>query len=235
VTACHALAALANLLIPRLPPAHPLQKVSLPAILKDFGAAVRALFRHPDTSFSMAGTSLFWGTGSTLRFVLVAWVPVALGITTNRMPAYLNGVMAVGIVIGAALAARFITLQRADRVMPAGMLIGACVCVLATVTQLPMAFLVMTALGACGGYFIVPLNALLQETGRETVGAGHAIAVQNLMENFAMLVMVGLYVLATRAGLPVTWAAVVFGSSFTAAVGLLWLVRARKRGHEARA
>lgn len=232
-TAGYALAAVANLFIPRLQPAHPLNRFSLPAILADFGRAVRALFRHPDTAFSMAGTSLFWGTGSTLRFVLVAWVPVALGITTNRMPAYLNGVMAVGIVAGAALAARFITLQKADRVLPAGMLIGVWVCVLATITHLPAAFAVMALLGACGGYFIVPLNALLQETGRETVGAGHAIAVQNLMENFAMLVMVGLYVLAARAGLPVTRIAVVFGLVFTAALGLLWWSRARGKARRA--
>ena len=229
VTLCYALAAGANLLIPRLRPAHPLSQVSLAGILRDFGAAIRALVRNPDTSFSMAGTSLFWGTGSTLRFVLVAWVPIALGITTNRMPAYLNGVMALGIVVGAALAARFITLERADRVLPAGVLIGALVCVLASVTQLPAAFAVMALTGACGGYFIVPLNALLQERGRESVGAGHAIAVQNLVENSAMLVMVGLYVLAARAGIAVTEIAAVFGVTFATAVGLLWLYRVRRR------
>jgi LPLT family lysophospholipid transporter-like MFS transporter len=48
------------------------------------------------------GTSLFWGAGVTLRFLLVLWVPVALGITSNAMPTYLNAMVAVGIVLGPA-------------------------------------------------------------------------------------------------------------------------------------
>ncbi|MDI8841696.1 hypothetical protein MJI69_29855, partial [Salmonella enterica subsp. enterica serovar Anatum] len=39
-------------------------------------------------------------------------------------------------------------------------------------------------------------NALLQERGKKSVGAGNAIAVQNLGENSAMLLMLGLYSLA---------------------------------------
>jgi LPLT family lysophospholipid transporter-like MFS transporter len=177
----------------------------------------------------MTGTSLFWGTGSTMRFLLVAWVPVALGITSNRMPAYLNAMVAVGIVIGAALASKFVALNRADRVLPAGVLLGVGVLVLAATRQVPTAFVVMTAVGACGGYFIVPLNALLQERGHRSVGAGHAIAVQNLAENGAMLLMIGLYTLAARAGVAIVHIAAVFGIALSLAITLLWLSRARAR------
>jgi LPLT family lysophospholipid transporter-like MFS transporter len=229
VAACYGVAVAANLLIPRLAPAHPLGQVSLGAILRDFGAALKVLIRNPDTRFSMTGTSLFWGTGSTMRFLLVAWVPVALGITSNRMPAYLNAVVAVGIVIGAALASKFVALNRADRVLPAGVLIGVGVLILAATTQVPAAFVVMTAVGACGGYFIVPLNALLQDRGHRSVGAGHAIAVQNLAENGAMLLMIGLYTLAARAGMPVVNIAAVFGSALSLAIVLLWVSRVRAR------
>jgi LPLT family lysophospholipid transporter-like MFS transporter len=82
------------------------------------------LVRNPDTRFSMTGTSLFWAAGSTLRFLLVAWVPVALGLTDNSTPAYLNAVVAVGIVIGAGLAGKYVTLDKAERALPAGVLIG---------------------------------------------------------------------------------------------------------------
>src|SRR6516165_10437679 len=61
VTACYGAAAAANLLIPRLPPAHPLQTISLRAIMRDFGSAIRTLTRIPDARFSMIGTSVFWG------------------------------------------------------------------------------------------------------------------------------------------------------------------------------
>jgi LPLT family lysophospholipid transporter-like MFS transporter len=162
--------------------------------------------------------------------LLVAWVPVALGISDIKTPAYLNGTVAVGIVIGAALASKFIKLEKADRALPAGVLIGLAVCILAVTTSMPMAYVVMSLVGACGGFFVVPLNALLQERGRETVGSGNAIAVQNLAENSAMLLMIGLYTLAIRAGASVISIAGVFGIALAAAIGALWVHRVRSRG-----
>ncbi len=229
VTACYAAAAAANLFIPKLPAVHALSQFSPNAMMRDFVAAVRSMVKTEDTRFSMIGTSLFWGTGGTMRFLLVAWVPVALGITTNRMPAYLNAMVAVGIVIGAGLASKFVTLDKADRALPAGVLIGAAVCLLAVTTHLPTAFLVMGLVGSCGGFFVVPLNALLQERGRQSVGAGHAIAVQNLAENASMLVMVGLYTLAVRAGASITGIAMLFGLALSVSMGILWIHRVRSR------
>ncbi len=225
VALCYAGAAAANLLIPRLPAAHPLTALSLAAILRDFVGAVRALVRLPDARFSMIGTSLFWGAGSTMRFLLVAWVPVALGIVSNRMPAYLNAAVALGIVVGAALAGRFVTLEKADRALPAGVLLGVTVCALSLTTNLSVAFAVMALVGACGGFFVVPLNALLQQRGHESVGAGHAIAVQNLAENSAMLLLIGLYTLVARAGVPVSATAAGFGLALSLAIAALWLQR----------
>lgn len=228
VTACYGVAALVNLLIPRLAAAHRLERLGLRSLMGDFSHAFRRLSAVPDVRFSVAGTSLFWGAGSTMRFLLIAWVPVALGITNIRTPAYLNAVVAVGIVVGAALAAKTVTLDKVTRAMPAGVLIGLAVCVLSVTTRLPLAFAVLTVLGACGGFFIVPLNALLQARGHETVGAGHAIAVQNLVENLAMLVMIGSYMLAMRAGASVIAVAAGFGGFLAVSIALLWAYRVRK-------
>lgn len=228
VTACYGVAALVNLLIPRRAPAHRLERLGLRSLMGDFSHAFRRLSAVPDVRFSVAGTSLFWGAGSTMRFLLIAWVPVALGITNIRTPAYLNAVVAVGIVVGAALAAKTVTLDKVTRAMPAGVLIGLAVCVLSITTRLPLAFAVLTVLGACGGFFIVPLNALLQARGHETVGAGHAIAVQNLVENLAMLVMIGSYMLAMRAGASVIAVAAGFGGFLAVSIALLWAYRVRK-------
>jgi LPLT family lysophospholipid transporter-like MFS transporter len=101
------------------------------------------------------------------------------------------------------------------------------VCVLAPTTSLPVAFVIMAAVGTCGGFFVVPLNALLQEQGHKTVGAGHAVAVQNLAENSAMLLMIGFYTLTVRAGAPVTGIAGGFGAALSLAIGILWLRRRR--------
>ncbi|MBF0134966.1 MAG: lysophospholipid transporter LplT [Magnetococcus sp. DMHC-1] len=229
VTVCYGVAALANLFIPRLKPAHPVGALSFTGLFRDFFQAVRDLFRVPDARFSIIGTSIFWGAGSTMRFLLVIWVPVALGITTNSMPAYLNAMVAVGIVLGAGLAARFVTLAQAERALPAGVLIGLAVCLLSGTTNLPMAFVVMVLIGGCGGFFVVPLNALLQEKGHQSVGSGHAIAVQNLAENATMLLMIGGYTLVVRGGAPANLLAAGFGLFLSVAIGVLWLRWSRAR------
>lgn len=225
--ACYLLAALSNLLIPRLPAAHPLQKISPSALVKDFGIAMRTLLRNRDARFSLFGTSVFWGSGSTLRFLLVAWVPVALLIENNQVPANLSGVVAIGIAFGAAAAAKLVTLDSVNRALPAGIAIGLLIMVFARVTSMPTAVMMLVLIGACGGFYVVPLNALLQERGHETVGAGHAIAVQNFFENLSMLLMVGIYVLMTKAGIAVVSAATGFGALVLAGIALLawWRVR----------
>jgi LPLT family lysophospholipid transporter-like MFS transporter len=91
----------------------------------------------------------------------------------------------------------------------------------------------MGLIGACGGFFVVPLNALLQERGRESVGSGNAIAVQNLAENSAMLVMIGLYTLAVEAGTPIVGIAGLFGIGLAVAIAGLWLYRVRNRAAQA--
>ncbi|MDU3076947.1 MAG: MFS transporter, partial [Mixta calida] len=55
-----------------------------------------------------------------------------------------------------------------------------------------------------------------------TVGAGNAIAVQNLGENSAMLLMLGLYSLAIRLGAPPVATGVGFGVLFALAIAVLW-------------
>jgi LPLT family lysophospholipid transporter-like MFS transporter len=225
VVVCYALAAGANLLIPRLEPVHPLSGFPVWRMLKEFASIVVRLLRVPDASFSIAGTSIFWGAGSTLRFLLIAWVPVALGISSNRMPAYLNAMVAVGIVVGAGLAAKFVSLEKVNRALPAGVLIGAAVCLLAGTTRLPTAFVVLAIVGACGGFFVVPLNALLQERGSQSVGSGQAIAIQNLAENSAMLILIGLYTAVERVGFPVQVVAVGFGGFLAIAIAALWAHR----------
>jgi len=219
VAGCYGLAGLANLLIPVLPPAHPIKHFSFFALFKDFWQALVTLIKNPDARFSMLGTSIFWGSGSTLRFILVAWVPVALLIKDNSTAANLSGVVAVGIALGAGAAAKFVTLQTINRALPAGVLIGLAIMGFAHLTSLPLAMGLLIIVGLCGGFYVVPLNALLQERGHETVGAGHAIAVQNVFENFAMIIMIGLYTLMVGSGMSVITSASVFGTVVFVSIG----------------
>jgi LPLT family lysophospholipid transporter-like MFS transporter len=54
--------------------------------------------------------------------------------------------------------------------------------------------------GVCGGLFVVPINAALQEIGHKTIGSGGAVAIQNFFENVAMLLASGLYAVVAGAG-----------------------------------
>lgn len=223
----YAMAVVANIFIPRLTAARPGQSWHFGAMLRSFIAATKLLWRNGETRFSLLGTSLFWGAGVTLRFLLVLWVPVALGISDNKTPTTLNAMVAIGIVIGAAAAAKLVTLQTVRRCMPAGVLIGVMVVVFALQTSLLNAYLVLMLIGALGGFFVVPLNALLQERGKASVGSGNAIAVQNLGENTAMLLMLGLYTVAIKLGAPAVVTGVGFGAIFAVAIAVLWW-KARK-------
>jgi LPLT family lysophospholipid transporter-like MFS transporter len=211
ILSCYLLAALINLLIPKLPAEHPLNQLNLRVLIADFTVALKTLFKSQDARFSLLGTSVFWGSGSTLRLMLFAWVPVTLAITTNQMPANLMGVVSIGIVIGAVLAGVLVSLKHVNRAMLGGLLLGPFVMTLAYVNDITTAIILLILIGTSGGFFIVPLNALLQKTGHESVGAGHAVAVQNFSENLAMLAMVGLYALAVRMEAPVTHTVLAFG------------------------
>lgn len=237
IVACYLLATLSNLLIPRLPPAHPVQTLSPIVLIRDFLGAMRTLLRNRDASFSLLGTSVFWGSGSTLRFLLVAWVPVALLIENNHVPANLSGVVAIGIALGAAAAAKFVTLNSVNRALPAGIAIGLLIMMFTHVTSMPSAVVMLVLVGACGGFYVVPLNALLQERGHESVGAGHAVAVQNFFENLSMLLMVGFYVLMTKSGVNVISAATGFGVLVLLSIALLawWRIRSAMEASKAQA
>ncbi len=212
-------AAAANLLIPRLVPSKPLQAGELAQVLPQFVRDTKTLLRLPDARFSLLGTSLFWGMGASLRLLLFAWVPVALGLLDNQTPATLMGLVSVGIVAGAALAATTVGMHQTHRAMFGGLVIGPLLWLLSPMHSLAGAAAVLLGLGAAGGYFAIPLNALLQACGRQSVGTGRALAVQNFFENLAMLLMAGLYFLAIKAGL--TPGAALLGFGLLMLVGML--------------
>jgi len=142
----------------------------------------------------------------------------------------LQGVVAVGIALGAVIAAKFVTLRSAVSVLPIGAAMGVVVMVMVLVHYIPLAMVLMVAIGACAGFFVVPMNALLQHRGHVLMGAGHSIAVQNFNENIGILVMVGLYALMVRSGMAVSTAIILFGVFVTGSMLLvMWRHRANQR------
>lgn len=227
VCVCYCIAAVSNTFIPKLPVARPDTKLQPSKLVKEFLVALKTLSFNVDARFSLIGSSIFWGAGSTLRLLLVAWVPVALSINDLSMPANLSGAVAIGIAIGAALAANVVSLKNINRVLPAGLLIGVLIMIFAHSTSLTMAAVVLILVGAAGGFYVVPLNALLQERGHETVGSGNAVAVQNFFENFCMLTLVGLYIVMQKNNVPVITSAFAFGGIILFSIAVLSFKRLR--------
>jgi LPLT family lysophospholipid transporter-like MFS transporter len=226
ISACYAAAALSAILVPRVKQrAVAAINYSVVPIVKSFALKTRSLLRSRNARLAVIGTSLFWGAGAALRFLVIAWVPVALKVTNNSLPGLLTGMVAAGIVVGAALAARFVRLQHINRALPAGILIGFGVCLLPLVTTRPLAFAVMAFVGMCSGFFVVPLDALLQREGGGGVGAGSAIAIQNMFENLSMLALVSGYSAAVFLKAPVNGVAVGVGAFIALSMATLTLTR----------
>jgi len=226
ITGCYAASALSAFFVPRIKRrAVPTIDYSVVSSVKSFALQTRSLLRNRNARLAVIGTALFWGAGAALRFLVIAWVPVALKVDNNSLPGFLTGMVAAGIVVGAALAARLVKLKQVRRALPAGILIGAGVCLLPLAANLPLAFAVMAFVGVCSGFFVVPLDALLQKEGENGVGAGSAIAIQNMFENLSMLALVSGYTAAVFLKVPVNDIAVGVGIFIAASMATLTLTR----------
>jgi MFS family permease len=229
IVVVYAVAALFNLEVPRTGvamkrlPADPLET------LRDFARCVGHLWRDRLGQVSLAVTTLFWGAGATLQFIVIEWARAALGFDLSKA-AILQGVTAIGIAIGAVLASAWVSLDRAVRVIPLGIAMGLVVIVMDLVGQVWLAVAIMVAIGAMAGFFVVPMNALLQHRGHHLVGAGRSIAVQNFNENTSILIMIALYSLLLNAGWSIYAVVVVFGLfvSLSMAGVQLWFRRNRR-------
>jgi LPLT family lysophospholipid transporter-like MFS transporter len=228
VMSAYGLAAVANLFIPALPAENAGAHFHPWRLVMQFKTSLALLFKNPDARFSLLGTSVFWGSGTTLRLMLFAWVPAALLITDNQTPANLMGAVSIGIVLGALGAGLWISLVNVNRALLGGLLLGPVIFMLAFAHDLTLAYVLMVVIGMCGGSFVVPLNALLQEQGHKSIGAGNALAVQNFAENIAMLLFVGGYSWTAAAGVPVALSIIGFGVILLVVIGMLAVFRLKR-------
>jgi len=108
------------------------------------------------------------------------------------------------------------------------------VIVMNLVNQAWLAMLLMVVIGGLAGFFVVPMNALLQHRGHHLVGAGRSIAVQNFNENSSILVMIALYSLLLSVGYSIYTVIVVFGLfvAGTMTVVQLWFWGNHRRHRE---
>ncbi|MEY3910131.1 MAG: Lysophospholipid transporter LplT [Pseudomonadota bacterium] len=197
ITGLYLLAAIFNRYIPALPVDHKLPKKNPLYMIKDFWHAFKVLWKDPEGQLSLAVTTLFWGAGASLRLIVIAWAGYALQFNLEESTR-LTAMVAFGIAIGSVIAARYISLKDSVKVLPAGILMGGFVMTMTVIHDWQIAALIFLFIGALCGFFIVPLNALLQHRGHILIGAGHSIAVQNFNENIGILLLSGTYTWMVR-------------------------------------
>ncbi len=197
-------------------------------LLHEFNHCVRLLWRDKLGQISLAVTTLFWGAGATLQFIVIKWAEANLGLNLSKA-SMIQGVVAIGVAIGSIMAARLISMRRSASVVPLGIAMGVIVNVMIFVHDIKLALFLMVVIGALAGFFVVPMNALLQHRGHILMGAGHSIAVQNFNENLAILMMTGVYSVLLRYGLSIHAVIVLFGC-FVA--GTMLLVHMRHRANQ---
>lgn len=210
ITLLYMVASIFNIYIPKLPIDHKLPKKNPVFMLYDFWHSFKALWLDTRGQVSLAVTTLFWGAGATLRLVVIAWAASALNFGLEQAT-QLMAILAVGIAAGSVVAARYIKLEESTKVLPAGIMMGLLVVAMAFVQHWQLAVVLLFVIGALAGFFVVPLNALLQHRGHELIGAGHSIAVQNFNEHIGILLMLGAYLLMVKAEISINIIVIVFG------------------------
>lgn len=224
----YVIAALFNLYVPDTGVDHKPLKKNPVYLLHEFSHCLTLLWRDRLGQISLAVTTLFWGAGATLQFLVIDWARVALDRDLSQA-SMLQGIVAVGVAIGATLAARLISLRQSVRVIPLGIAMGVVVMCMTLVHDARIASALLVLVGILSGLFVVPMNALLQHRGHILMGAGHSIAVQNFNENMSILIMTTLYSILLGTRLSVYWIIILFGAFV---VGTMWLVQRQHKRNQ---
>lgn len=248
IMAIYVIAALINLRIPDTGARYVSQKTNPIELVKDFAVCFKTLWNDRLGQISLAVTTLFWGAGATLQFIVIKWAQVAMHMSLSQ-GAIFQAISAVGVAGGAVWAAWRVPLRHSLKVLPYGIAMGIVVCVMAvynsdmlpdvvlwTVGKLQVslnllpAYFLLILVGWLAGYFVVPMNALLQHRGHVLMSAGHSIAVQNFNENISVLLMLLVYSLLIWLDTSIQYVIIGFGVTVSL---LMWVVIKRHTANQA--
>ena len=191
------------------------------SLLPDFWACNTLLWRDRLGQISLAATTLIWGVAGNLRCIVLAWAAAALGYSVTQASA-LQGVVAIGMAVGAVVASMRMRLEDGPRVITLGIGMGLLIIMLIFIDNVWVAAPFLILLGALGGFLVVPMNALLQHRGHNLMGAGRSIAVQNFNEQACILALGAAYSFSTGMGLPTFGAITAFGLVIAS---VMWVIK----------
>jgi len=200
---------------------------SLVGLISGFCNSQRKLWQDHAACISLTVTSLFWAVSAVLQFIVLRWSEQILNLPLDK-GALLQIAVAIGMVGGAMLAGRWLSLRNALRVLPLGLVVGLTVLAIALVKTVWLAALLLVLIGLLSGIFVVPMNALLQDRGNALMRPGQAIAVQNCNESLASLVLLGIYGALLYFEAPLL--PIIFGFGAFVSVSMLLIIGPARRG-----
>jgi MFS family permease len=200
----YGLAAALNWGIPHSHAVYPQHSIHPVAMCQDFWRSNLLLWRDPIGRISLSVTTLFWGVGAVIQFAVLLWAQQTLHIPLEQ-GAFLQAIVAVGVIAGAGVAGYTFRLESASKVLPLGIVLGLLLPAIALTHSLSLAIPLMIIIGLIGGVLMVPMNAMLQHRGFELLTAGRSIAVQGFNENASVLVMLGIYSALLALQMPLVW------------------------------
>jgi MFS family permease len=197
--------------------------------LSTFWKTNQRLWRDPLGGVSLYVTTLYWGVGAVMQFAVLVWAQQTLGLSL-KYGAYLQALVALGVIMGAVLAGRTFKLHSARQTLPWGLLLAVLLPVMVITTQLWVAIPLLLLAGLSGGMLLVPMNALLQHRGMQVLSSGRSIAVQGFNENLSVLVMLAAYSLLLAFDVSLTWIMLLFATFLIGGImPLCWLLWRRVR------
>jgi LPLT family lysophospholipid transporter-like MFS transporter len=162
------------------------------------------LWRDPLGGVSLYVTTLSWGVGAVLQFAVLTWAQNMAGLSLQQ-GAYLQALVAIGVILGALRASRRFQLFNARKAMAWGLLLAALLPLMSLIRHVEMALPLLITAGFSGGMLLVPMNALLQHRGQKMLTPGRSIAVQGFNENLSVLLMLGVYSAFLAVGMHLGW------------------------------
>ena len=188
-----------------------------------FWKSNRKLWRDPLGGVSLYVTTLYWGVGAVMQFAVLVWAQQTLALTLKD-GAYLQALVAIGVIAGAFVAGRNFKLHSARQALPWGLLLAVLLPVIVMVTNLWVAVLLLLCIGVSGGMLLVPMNALLQHRGMQVLSAGRSIAVQGFNENLCVLLMLAAYSALLAFGVPLGFIMLLIATLLVAGIAPLCLL-----------
>jgi len=188
-----------------------------------FWKSNQKLWRDPLGGVSLYVTTLYWGVGAVMQFAVLLWAQGSLGMTL-KFGAYLQALVAVGVIFGAYLAGRSFKLHSARQALPWGLWLAVLLPLMVTISNLWLAIALLLCVGVAGGMLLVPMNALLQHRGMQVLSSGRSIAVQGFNENLSVLLMLAAYSALLAFGMSLTYIMLLLAVMLVAGIAPLCLL-----------